>query len=68
MKPIPVMILGVLLAKKRYPLVKYIFVLLIVSGVAMFVFKDKKTKAMDADHEFGSGEILLVRCLLLQLL
>lgn len=39
-KPIPVMILGVLIAKKRYPLSKYLFVLLIVSGVALFLYKD----------------------------
>ena len=34
------MILGVLLARKRYPLVKYFCVLLIVLGVALFLFKD----------------------------
>lgn len=28
-KPIPVMILGVLLGRKRYPLLKYIFILMI---------------------------------------
>lgn len=35
-----VMILGVLLAGKRYPLIKYVCVLLIVIGVALFLFKD----------------------------
>ena len=35
-----VMILGVLLARKRYPLMKYICVLFIVLGVALFFYKD----------------------------
>lgn len=38
-KPIPVMILGVLIGHKSYSLRKYIFVLLIVIGVALFMFK-----------------------------
>lgn len=39
-KPIPVMVLGVLLGRKRYPLLKYLFILLIVVGVALFMYKD----------------------------
>ena len=35
-----VMVLGAILAKKRYPLVKYLSVLLIVLGVALFLYKD----------------------------
>ena len=31
-KPVPVMLLGVLVARKRYPLIKYFYVLLIVVG------------------------------------
>jgi len=38
--PFLVMILGVLLARKRYPLVKYLCVLLIVLGVALFMYKE----------------------------
>lgn len=38
-KPIPIMILGVLLGKKRYPSRKYLFVSLIVVGVALFMYK-----------------------------
>lgn len=34
------MILGVLIAKKKYPLVKYLFVLMIVCGVALFLYKN----------------------------
>ncbi len=39
-KPIPVMVLGVLLGRKRYPALKYLFILLIVAGVALFMYKD----------------------------
>ena len=60
-KPIPVMVLGVLVARKQYPLQKYVFVLMIVLGVALFIYKDKQGAALDADHTFGWGEILLVR-------
>ncbi|XP_019637760.1 PREDICTED: solute carrier family 35 member B1-like [Branchiostoma belcheri] len=61
-KPIPVLILGVLLARKRYPLAKYLFVLLIVAGVAIFVYKDNVQAKAD-DHVFGWGEILLLASL-----
>jgi len=57
-KPIPVMILGVLFARKRYPLVKYFSVLLIVIGVALFLFKDKKNVA--STETTGYGELLLL--------
>lgn len=38
-KPIPIMLLGVLLGKKRHSLRKYLFVSLIVLGVALFMYK-----------------------------
>ena len=55
------MIMGVIFAHKRYPLVKYFCILLIVLGVAGFMYKDGKA---DAAHkfEFGWGQILLVSC------
>uniref|UniRef100_A0A674NND8 Solute carrier family 35 member B1 n=1 Tax=Takifugu rubripes TaxID=31033 RepID=A0A674NND8_TAKRU len=59
-KPIPVMILGVTLLKKRYPLAKYLCVLLIVGGVALFLYKPNKSSAVADDHVFGFGEILLL--------
>ncbi|GAB1610151.1 solute carrier family 35 member B1-like [Argonauta hians] len=60
-KPIPVMILGVLLARKRYPAAKYLCVLLIVSGVALFLYKDKKVISNEAEPKtLGMGEILLL--------
>lgn len=60
-KPIPVMILGVLIGRKSYALQKYLFVLLIVIGVALFMFKDSKpmTSAAAADRSF-IGELLLI--------
>ena len=60
-KPIPVMILGVLIAKKRYPIQKYLFVLMIVCGVALFLYKDKKQKTdQHKDSIIGLGELLLL--------
>lgn len=57
-KPIPVMILGVLVGKKAYPLKKYLFVFLIVIGVVLFMFKDKTGQAQQ-ETTFGLGELLL---------
>uniref|UniRef100_T1J0P0 Sugar phosphate transporter domain-containing protein n=1 Tax=Strigamia maritima TaxID=126957 RepID=T1J0P0_STRMM len=58
-KPIPVMILGVLLSHKRYSLQKYLFVFMIVFGVAMFLYQDKKATSSSA-FTLGVGEILLL--------
>lgn len=61
-KPIPVMILGVLIGKKKYPLAKYFYVFMIVVGVCLFVYKDKPTTD-EADEDvalLGMGEILLL--------
>ena len=58
-KPIPVMILGVLLGRKRYPIAKYFFVLMIVIGVGLFMFKDNKSNTTSATL-LGAGELLLV--------
>ena len=54
------MILGVTILRKKYPLAKYLCVLLIVSGVALFLYKPNKSSAVSDDHVFGFGEILLV--------
>ncbi|KAL0993273.1 hypothetical protein UPYG_G00105530 [Umbra pygmaea] len=61
-KPIPVMILGVFVLRKKYPLVKYLCVLLIVSGVALFLYKPNRT-ATSSESAFGFGEILLLMSL-----
>lgn len=52
-KPIPVMLIGVLLAHKRYTIQKYFFVLMIVVGVIMFIYKDGKSKDGDSNNHIG---------------
>lgn len=65
-KPIPVMILGVILGRKIYPLRKYMFVLLIVVGVALFIYKDHKgSTGKVGEEESWMGELLLVLSLLM---
>lgn len=60
-KPIPVMILGVLIGNKKYSAQKYVCILMIVIGVALFMYKDGKGKAAAANESmFGIGEILLI--------
>jgi solute carrier family 35 (UDP-galactose transporter), member B1 len=61
-KPIPVMILGVILARKRYTWQKYMFVLMITAGVALFMYKPSESQSKTASNNsvFGWGEILLV--------
>lgn len=53
------MILGVLVGHKSYPMKKYLFVLLIVIGVVLFMYKDRPVSSQ-ADSSFGLGEILLL--------
>lgn len=55
------MLLGVTLLRKKYPLAKYLCVLLIVGGVALFLYKPNKSTNVADDHVFGFGEVLLVR-------
>uniref|UniRef100_A0A670J6Z4 Solute carrier family 35 member B1 n=1 Tax=Podarcis muralis TaxID=64176 RepID=A0A670J6Z4_PODMU len=64
-KPIPVMLLGVTVLRKKYPLSKYLCVLLIVTGVALFMYKPKKGGDVGDDHLFGYGELLLLLSLTL---
>lgn len=52
-KPIPVMLIGVLLAHKRYTIQKYFFVLMIVVGVILFIFQDGKSKEGSSDNHIG---------------
>uniref|UniRef100_A0AC35UBX0 TPT domain-containing protein n=1 Tax=Rhabditophanes sp. KR3021 TaxID=114890 RepID=A0AC35UBX0_9BILA len=58
-KPIPIMIFGVLLAAKKYSFKKYLCVLFIVIGVALFTYKQNKSSG-SAGFSFGFGEILLL--------
>ncbi|KAG6938326.1 solute carrier family 35 member B1 [Chelydra serpentina] len=64
-KPIPVMLLGVTVLRKKYPLAKYLCVLLIVTGVALFMYKPKRGGDGEDDHVFGYGELLLLLSLTL---
>lgn len=60
-KPVPVMVLGVLVGRKRYPVSKYLFVLTIVIGIIFFMYKDKPSNSLASDKPLlGWGEILLV--------
>ncbi len=57
--------MGVILGHRRYPVIKYFIVLLIVMGVAMFLYKDKGgSSAADGKNKLfnilGVGEFLLV--------
>lgn len=60
-KPVPIMIFGVLFAKKQHPPQKYACVLMIVLGVAMFLYKERKAGSTAPSFEFNTGELLLVR-------
>lgn len=64
-KPIPVMLLGVTILRKKYPLAKYLCVLLIVSGVALFLYKPNKSASVADERGFGFGELLLLASLTL---
>lgn len=70
-KPIPIMILGVLIGGKRHSLKKYLFVSMIVAGVALFMYK--KDHSVPSKHDvnepdsfmsylsaLGIGELLLI--------
>ncbi len=51
-KPVPVMFLGVLIARKRYPLLKYICVFMIVIGELGFAkMRTKTLKKNDLHHQ-----------------
>lgn len=57
-KPIPVLILGVLIGNKRYDLKKYVCIIMIVIGVALFMYKDGKVSSVK-EETVGLGELLL---------
>eukprot|EP00118_Oscarella_pearsei_P005138 m.23188 g.23188 ORF g.23188 m.23188 type:complete len:370 (+) comp28445_c0_seq1:31-1140(+) len=62
---LPVMLLGVLFSRKRYPFWKYVVVLLIVSGVAIFLYKDRGHSQDKPTEGLGWGEVLLIVSLFL---
>lgn len=62
-KPIPVMLLAVLIGRKRYTPQRYIFVTAIVTGVVLFVFNPNKTTSTGDDKNPVMGYILLATSL-----
>jgi len=57
------MILGVVWARKRYRCVKYLFVVMITMGVAVFMYRPASTVVntdVTGAHTVGLGEFLLV--------
>ncbi|KAI6190004.1 Solute carrier family 35 member B1 [Aphelenchoides bicaudatus] len=63
-KPIPILISGVLFAHKSYPWRKYLYILMIVIGMATFLYKEKPGKA-HGGFSLGTGEFLLFLSLLM---
>lgn len=62
-KPIPVMLLGVLIGRKSYPIQRYLIVFAIVAGVIMFMLEDIKKKTanfLDDDDKILLGQLLLL--------
>lgn len=68
-KPIPIMVLGVLIGRKRYTMKKYLFISMIVAGVALFMLKKNPTSVPDSLSSttifstitsIGIGEMLLI--------
>lgn len=64
-KPIPVMLLGVLLGKKVYPCYKFVFVFILVFGVTLFMWNSSedyfKNQSPEAREEATRvGELLIV--------
>ncbi|XP_037923947.1 solute carrier family 35 member B1 homolog [Hermetia illucens] len=58
-KPIPVMILGVLIGRKSYSWTRYACVLTIVAGVVLFMYKESKVSNLPDADKVGLGELLL---------
>uniref|UniRef100_A0A7E4VF54 UAA transporter n=1 Tax=Panagrellus redivivus TaxID=6233 RepID=A0A7E4VF54_PANRE len=63
-KPLPVLLFSVLFAAKKYHWRKYLYVSLIVGGMAVFMYKPKHDGKFDVLN-FGKGEALLLFSLFL---
>lgn len=64
-KPIPVMILGVLFARKTYTPQRYLFVCTIVVGVVLFLLKTDPDHQQHESENLAAGFVLLVASLLM---
>lgn len=63
-KPVPVMILGLIIGRKSYSNQRYCFVVLIVIGLVLTMFKDTKSNENSKDTTFLIfGQILLMSSL-----
>lgn len=62
-KPIPTIILTALIGKRTYTWKKYMFVVLIVVGVALFIYEDRGGKGLK--EKLWYGELLLLVSLIL---
>jgi UDP-galactose transporter B1 len=58
-KPLPVLLFGVLFASKRYHWRKFLYITLIVAGMAIFMYKPQHSGKFDVLN-FGTGEALLL--------
>lgn len=61
-KPIPVMLFGVIFCRIRYPALKYFFVMIIVVGVSLFMYKNDESSVQPGQElrsSLGTGELLL---------
>ncbi|XP_065178934.1 solute carrier family 35 member B1-like [Sycon ciliatum] len=63
-KPVAVLLLGILIAGKRYPLFRYLCVALIVSGAAIFLYPKDKPSAAKVEGNELMGNMLLAASLL----
>lgn len=60
-KPIPVMILGVLIGRKSYTWARYACVFTIVVGVVLFMYNENKAASASAENDkVLLGELLLI--------
>lgn len=60
-KPIPVMVLGVLIGRKTYPLRKYFYTFMIVAGVAVFMYKSEEAHGnSDSTTSTSFGQFLIL--------
>lgn len=63
-KIIPVMLVGIVVNKKTYPLIDYLEALAITAGVAIFTFSEK-SKTHDDDTSDSAYGVILIGCYLL---
>eukprot|EP01137_Pigoraptor_chileana_P014669 Opistho-2@69597 len=63
-KPMPVLLLGVLINRRRYSLAKYLSVVMLSLGIALFMWKEHSGPSNSEHPHFGYGLFLLAVSLL----